>query len=171
MAAVLPGSAEAAASRPGGGAAAPAAGEPAGASTWLRPRWWLRLLVLVALLLLVLWPRPAWGLADVAAAGDGGQLAVASPSLSGAQLTRGAQLFEQHCAGCHVNGGNILRRGKTLKLAALERYGRADPAVIASIAAAGVGQMGGYAAVLGEGGPEAVAGWVWQQAQAGWPRG
>ena len=112
-------------------------------------RWWLRLLVLAALFLLVVWPRPAWGLSEV----------------------RGAQLFEQHCAGCHVNGGNILRRGKTLKLAALERYGRADPAVIATIAAAGVGQMGGYAAVLGEGGPEAVADWVWQQAQAGWPRG
>jgi cytochrome c6 len=135
MAAVLPGSAETAAG--------------AGASDGLRPRWWLRLLVLAALLLLVVWPRPAWGVSEA----------------------RGAQLFEQHCAGCHVNGGNILRRGKTLKLAALERSGRADPAVIASIAAAGVGQMGGYAAVLGDGGPEAVAGWVWQQAQAGWPRG
>jgi len=133
MAAVLPGSAETAAGRPGG----------------LLVRLWLRLLVLAALFLLVLWPRPAWGLSEA----------------------RGAQLFEQHCAGCHVNGGNILRRGKTLKLAALERYGRADPAVIATIAAAGVGQMGGYAAVLGEGGPEAVADWVWQQAQAGWPRG
>ncbi len=136
MAAVLPGSAETAAG--------------IGASAGLRPRWWLRLLVLGALLLLVLWPRPAWGLSEMA---------------------RGAQLFEQHCAGCHVNGGNILRRGKTLKLAALERYGRADPAVIATIAAAGVGQMGGYAAVLGDGGPEAVASWVWQQAQTGWPRG
>jgi cytochrome c6 len=136
MAAVLPGSAETAAG--------------VGASAGLRPRWWLRLLVLVALLLLVLWPRPAWGLSEMA---------------------RGARLFEQHCAGCHVNGGNILRRGKTLKLAALERYGRADPAVIATIAAAGVGQMGGYAAVLGDGGPEAVASWVWQQATAGWPRG
>jgi cytochrome c6 len=30
--------------------------------------------------------------------------------------------------------------------------------------------MGGYSEVLGEGGPEAVAEWVWQQAQAGWPK-
>lgn len=82
----------------------------------------------------------------------------------------GGQLFEQHCAGCHVNGGNIIRRGRTLKLAALERNGVADPEAIARIAAAGIGQMGGYASQLGDGGPEAVAAWVWQQAQAGWPR-
>ena len=83
----------------------------------------------------------------------------------------GAQLFEQHCAGCHVNGGNIIRRGKTLKLAALERQGVASPEAIAAIAAAGVGQMGGYGSVLGDQGTEQVAQWVWDQAQAGWPKG
>lgn len=82
----------------------------------------------------------------------------------------GAQLFQQHCAGCHVNGGNIIRRGKTLKLAALERQGLASPEAIAAIAAAGVGQMSGYAAVLGDDGAQQVAAWVWQQAQAGWPK-
>ena len=30
--------------------------------------------------------------------------------------------------------------------------------------------MSGYAQVLGKGGPEAVGNYVWQQAQAGWPR-
>ena len=69
----------------------------------------------------------------------------------------GAQLFELHCAGCHVNGGNIIRRGKTLKLAALERENRASEAAIAAIAAAGVGQMSGYGAVLGEEGTAEVA--------------
>jgi cytochrome c6 len=82
----------------------------------------------------------------------------------------GAQLFEQHCAGCHVNGGNIIRRGKTLKLAALEREDRASEAAIAAIAAAGVGQMSGYGSVLGEEGTAEVAAWVWQQALAGWPK-
>jgi cytochrome c6 len=82
----------------------------------------------------------------------------------------GAQLFELHCAGCHVNGGNIIRRGKTLKLAALERENRASEAAIAAIAAAGVGQMSGYGAVLGEEGTAEVAAWVWQQALAGWPK-
>lgn len=85
-------------------------------------------------------------------------------------LERGEQLFANHCAGCHLNGGNIIRRGKTLKLAALNRQGIEGPAAIAAIAADGVGQMGGYGTVLGEGGAEAVADFVWQQALQGWPR-
>ena len=68
----------------------------------------------------------------------------------------GNALFQLHCAGCHVNGGNIIRRGKTLKLAALERQGMA--------------QMSGYGAVLGEQGTAEVAAWVWQQALADWPK-
>jgi hypothetical protein len=31
--------------------------------------------------------------------------------------------------------------------------------------------MGAYGAVLGEGGPEAVGVWVWQQAQNAWIQG
>ena len=34
----------------------------------------------------------------------------------------GAKIFKANCAGCHVNGGNIIRRGKNLKLRALKRY-------------------------------------------------
>ena len=135
MAAVLPGSPETAAG--------------VGASAGLRPRWWLRLLVLVALLLLVLWPRPAWGLSEMA---------------------RGAQLFEQHCSGCHVNGGNVIRRSKTLNRQDLLREGVKSAADVARIAAQGKGQMSGYGKVLGEGGPEAVGAWVWKQAELGWPR-
>lgn len=82
----------------------------------------------------------------------------------------GGELFANHCAGCHVNGGNIIRRGKTLRLAALERNGIHDAQRIAAIAAVGLGQMSGYGGVLGEGGPEAVADYVWQQAQLDWPR-
>lgn len=85
-------------------------------------------------------------------------------------MADGAQLFTQHCAGCHVNGGNIIRRGKTLKLAALERQGLASSEAIARIAAGGVGQMSGYGAQLGDQGVEEVAAWVWQQAQLGWPK-
>jgi cytochrome c6 len=109
-----------------------------------------RILQALALLLVVLlawWPLPAQAAAD------------------------GALLFENNCAGCHVHGGNIIRRGRTLKLAALERQDLASPEAIAGVAAAGIGQMGGYADALGDGGPEAVADYVWQQAQAGWPRG
>jgi cytochrome c6 len=85
-------------------------------------------------------------------------------------LADGAQLFEQHCAGCHVNGGNIIRRGKTLMLAALERQGLASAEAIAAIASQGVGQMSGYGSVLGADGSAQVGAWVWDQAQAGWPK-
>lgn len=82
----------------------------------------------------------------------------------------GAELFALHCSGCHINGGNIIRRGKTLKLSALQRQGIEGSEAIAAIAAGGIGQMGGYAAVLGDPGAAAVADYVWQQALAGWPR-
>lgn len=80
----------------------------------------------------------------------------------------GAALFQAHCAGCHVHGGNIIRRGRTLKLKALESQGITSPAAIATIASQGIGQMGGYGQVLGPGGPELVGAYVWQQALAGW---
>lgn len=92
------------------------------------------------------------------------------PATAWAAPASGETLFKNHCAGCHLNGGNILRRSKTLKLAALKRQGLDNEAAIARIAAGGIGQMDGYADQLGAGGPEAVARWVWMQAQAGWPR-
>jgi cytochrome c6 len=106
-------------------------------------------LVVFAVILLAWWPRPAWG---------------DTPTLQAS----GAQLFENHCVGCHINGGNILRRGKTLKLAALLRQGIDGPDAIARIAAAGQGQMSGYAKVLGDGGDQLVAAWVWEQALRDW---
>ena len=90
--------------------------------------------------------------------------------LPGAAHADGAELFGQHCAGCHINGGNIIRRGRTLHLRALERQGLDSVAAIAAIAADGLGQMSGYGAVLGEQGVQQVADFVWQQAQLGWPR-
>ncbi len=117
----------------------------------------LPILVCLAIAIAAIWPMPAWG--------DEGQ--PETPSTSGI----GAQLFAQHCAGCHIHGGNIIRRGRTLKLAALVRNGIEGPEAIARIAADGLGQMGAYGAVLGEGGPEAVGAWVWQQAQNAWIQG
>jgi cytochrome c6 len=117
-------------------------------------RWLAGPILLLLLLLALFWPPPAWGLPAAEVSGNQGS---------------GAGLFESHCAGCHIHGGNIIRRGRTLKLKALERNGIATPEAIARIAADGIGRMGGYGSVLGEGGPEVVAQWVWQQAVAGWP--
>jgi cytochrome c6 len=112
---------------------------------------------LLALMLVFAGGVPAWAVEPSA---------TAPPSLSG-----GERLFAAHCVGCHINGGNIVSRGRTLKLAALERQGLASPEAIATIAAEGRGRMSGYGLVLGEGGAEMVGEWVWRQAQAGWPRG
>ena len=84
---------------------------------------------------------------------------------------RGAVLFEQHCAACHIHGGNIIRRGRTLRMNALEKRGIASPDAIAVIAREGIGQMSGYEQVLGSGGDVAVADWIWEQAQNAWIQG
>ena len=86
-------------------------------------------------------------------------------------LTEGSALFDLHCAACHPHGGNIIRRGRTLKLAALERRDIASPEAIAAIARNGIGQMGGYGTELGESGDQLVAEWIWLQAQKAWIQG
>ena len=83
----------------------------------------------------------------------------------------GENLFVMHCAGCHVKGGNIIRRGKTLKLSALKRNGLDNQDAIARVARQGIGSMSGYEEVLGKGGDELVAIWIWEQAQKAWVQG
>ena len=89
---------------------------------------------------------------------------------SAADLEAGARLFEAHCVGCHAGGGNVIRRGRTLRLDALRHADPASPEAIARVAAEGRGQMAGYGAVLGPGGADRVGAWVWRQAEEGWPR-
>ena len=106
------------------------------------------------------------------AAAVSGVLRGAELTATAASLAHGAQLFEAHCVGCHVGGGNIIRRGRTLKLQALQRNGLDSAAAIAQVAAQGRGQMSGYREALGgDGGAEDVAAWVWQQALLGWKPG
>jgi cytochrome c6 len=45
----------------------------------------------------------------------------------------GQALFEQHCAVCHPNGGNIINPDKPLDRAALTRNGITDAAAIVAI--------------------------------------
>lgn len=118
----------------------------------LRRRLAAGLLLLALALALLLWSPPAWGADDAVV------------------LQRGARLFANHCAGCHVNGGNVIRRNKTLRRQDLLREGIKGPLDVARIAAQGKGQMSGYQKVLGDGGADAVGAWVWRQAELGWPR-
>jgi len=83
-------------------------------------------------------------------------------------LETGAAVFEVHCAGCHVNGGNIIRRGKTLKQPALEKYGYATVEAIAQIVANGKANMSAYKDQLTAEEIESVAAYVLDRAAAGW---
>jgi cytochrome c6 len=122
-----------------------------------RLRSWVVLLLALALGWWILSPRPALG-------------AELSPDSLAPTQPSGAVLFAQHCAGCHINGGNVIRRGKTLRLAALRKAGLESGEDVARVASAGQGQMGGYEAVLGPDGARIVGDWVWQQALADWPK-
>ena len=85
--------------------------------------------------------------------------------------SQGEKLFTQHCSGCHINGGNIIRRNKTLKMSALIRNGIESPEEIAKIAKFGIGSMDGYEKFLEKDGDQIVANWIWEQAQKAWVQG
>lgn len=85
-----------------------------------------------------------------------------------ADLVTGAAVFEVHCVGCHVNGGNIIRRGKNLKQPALEKNGYATVEAIAQIVANGKANMSAYRDKLTPEEIESVAAYVLDRAAAGW---
>jgi cytochrome c6 len=83
-------------------------------------------------------------------------------------LDHGAKIFEANCAGCHVNGGNIVRRGKNLKSKALHKYKLDNEEAIASLVTNGKGIMSAYGDKLT---PEQIAdvsAYILQQAEQGW---
>ena len=88
--------------------------------------------------------------------------------LTAMETDLGKNLFIKNCAGCHINGGNIIRRSKNLKISSLKRDGIDNPGAIAKIAKQGVGIMSGYEDELGINGDQIVANWVWEQAQKAW---
>ncbi len=88
--------------------------------------------------------------------------------LNASDADLGESLFKHNCAGCHINGGNIIRRSKNLKITSLIRNGIENPEAIAKIARQGVGIMSGYEDELGDNGDQIVADWVWKQAQKAW---
>lgn len=91
--------------------------------------------------------------------------AATAPSQSPATA---AQLFETHCVGCHVGGGNIVRRRKTLKQRALERNGVDSVAAIADLVTHGKGLMSAYGDRLSPDEIDLLAEYVWQRSQSNW---
>ena len=79
-----------------------------------------------------------------------------------------AHLFEIHCAGCHPQGGNIIRRGKTLKSRALKRYGADNLAAIADLIANGKNTMSAFRDRLTDPEIQALSAYVLQRAEENW---
>ncbi len=79
-----------------------------------------------------------------------------------------AALFELHCAGCHPNGSNIIRRGKSLQPKALKRHGVDSVGAIATLITQGKGLMSAYGDRLTPEQIQTLADYVWQQSQSHW---
>ena len=91
-----------------------------------------------------------------------------SPPAFAADTVSGTKIFSVQCAGCHVNGGNIIRRGKTLKKRALKKYGMDSFEAIASLVANGKSNMPAFKDRLSEKQIEDVTTYVLEQAEKGW---
>ena len=91
-----------------------------------------------------------------------------SPPALAADTANGAKIFSVQCAGCHVNGGNIVRRGKTLKKKALKRNGMDSEDAIAFLVANGKNNMSAYKDRLTAKEIEDVSAYVLEQAENNW---
>ncbi|MCF4967930.1 cytochrome C6 [Nostoc sp. CMAA1605] len=80
----------------------------------------------------------------------------------------GAEIFSVHCAGCHINGGNIVRRGKNLQKKTLKRYGMDSIEAVTDIVTNGKNNMSAYKDRLIEQEIQNVAAYVLEQAEKGW---
>ena len=85
-----------------------------------------------------------------------------------ANLHPGQQVFQVHCAGCHPQGGNIVRRGKTLQWQALQRNHVDTLAAIVDLVTHGQANMSAYGDRLTPDEIRNVSSYVLQQAQTGW---
>jgi cytochrome c6 len=92
---------------------------------------------------------------------------LSSPALA-ASSPEGAQIFDLHCSGCHIHGGNIVRRNKTLKLKALQHNSMDTLAAISEIVTNGKGNMSAYKDRLTDDEIQTVAAYVLEQAEQGW---
>jgi cytochrome c6 len=91
----------------------------------------------------------------------------ASPALA-ADLANGVKVFDVHCAGCHPNGSNIVRRGKSLKKKALQKNGVETLESIVSLVANGKNNMSAYRDRLSAKEIEDVSAYVLERAAKDW---
>ncbi|MBW4644875.1 MAG: c-type cytochrome [Goleter apudmare HA4340-LM2] len=90
------------------------------------------------------------------------------PPAIAADTVNGSQIFSFHCAGCHINGGNIVRRSKTLKKPALKKYGMDSLEAVTAIVTNGKSNMSAYKDRLTAQEIADVAAYVLEQAETNW---
>lgn len=84
------------------------------------------------------------------------------------EIGQGEKIFNLHCLGCHPNGNNIIRRGKTLKAQALKRYKMDSSEAISTLVANGKNNMSAFKDILSQEEIETVAWYVLEQAKKDW---
>jgi cytochrome c6 len=89
-------------------------------------------------------------------------------SASAADTANGEQIFSVQCAGCHINGSNIIRRGKNLRKQALKKYDMDSIEAVTSIVTNGKNNMSAYKERLTEQQIQDVAAYVLEQAEKDW---
>ena len=91
-----------------------------------------------------------------------------NPLAMAGDINQGEKIFTVECAGCHPNGGNIIRRGKNLRKKALHRYGMDSLDAIVNIVTNGKNNMSAFKERLTPEEINSVAGYVLKQADKGW---
>jgi cytochrome c6 len=89
------------------------------------------------------------------------------PALAG-DVANGAKIFSANCSACHVGGGNVVMAMKTLKSAALEKYGMNSIEAIATQVTKGKNAMPSFAGRLKPAQIEDVASYVLAQSAKDW---
>jgi cytochrome c6 len=95
------------------------------------------------------------------------QIAIADTATTPPTATA-AEVFSTNCAGCHINGTNIIRRGKNLKQKALKKYKMDSIANISNLVTNGKGIMPAYKNRLSEQQIIDVSAYVLSQAETDW---
>lgn len=83
-------------------------------------------------------------------------------------LSDSAKIFNVQCAGCHPNGGNIIRRGKSLQKKALQKNQMESLEAIAEIVTYGKNNMSAFQDRLSKQEIEAVSAYVLERAENNW---
>ena len=91
-----------------------------------------------------------------------------TPPTFAISTTETATLFTNNCAGCHINGGNIVRRGKNLKSKTLQKFGMDSVDAIAQLVKNGQSAMPAYKGRLTEQQIVDVSAYVLEQAKRNW---